>query len=242
MPHKLYDGAILIADAHYNRMQRDLESFLQKLLTVPPPQVVFLGDIFDLMVKDFSYLQPINQPLIDLINQLSSKTEVIFLEGNHDFCIASHFPNIKVIPITQQPYYMEWKEHRIALAHGDIGADWKHQLFTTLIRKPLMLHVVHLLSGNIFNNWILKKLTNWLEKKYICGEISHFDAIIQKKMVSFYSDVDYVIEGHYHQGKTLSFGKVIYRNVPGFACGQSYDIVQSSKDRLTFLTKHYVRS
>ncbi|XPS39470.1 hypothetical protein ACN2C3_07395 [Aliarcobacter butzleri] len=70
------------------------------------------------------------------------------------------------------------------------------------------------------NFFISKKLEQALLNKNICHNILNFENIVEKR-VKNYSD-DIIIEGHYHQGKTLIFKNQKYINIASLCCQKEY--------------------
>ena len=209
MYHKLQQGATFIADAHYPNHKR--EEFLKLLYSIntqeiQTPQLILMGDIFDLLVGNSLYLQKRFANEIALINQIAQKIEVIYLEGNHDFYLNPLFSrDVQVVPIEKQPLILTHNNKSYALSHGDKYAmKQRYKLYTKLIRLPIVLK---LLPDTIAIN----KLKSMQAKK-ICKEIQNFNQLVAKIAQNY--NTDYIIEGHYHQAKKIGN----YFALPSFAC------------------------
>lgn len=219
MYHKLQEGAIFIADAHYpNHKANELLELLNAINngTIKTAQLILLGDIFDLLVGNSPYLKKQFSQEIELINTIASKIEVLYLEGNHDFYLTPLFSSkVKVIPIQKQPFIMQNSNTTYALCHGDkYTMPLKYRLYTKLIRNPLLLK---LLPDSIAIN----KLKQMQQKK-ICKKIPNFNTIATKIKTNYTSD--YIIEGHYHQGKIIDN----YYALPSFGCSTKVAIFQNN--------------
>ena len=102
--NSIANEAVFVADVHYNYKRKEFESFLKNLLKNPPPQLFLLGDIFDFLSNEIDYFKKINKTLINLINELSKKTQIFYFEGNHDFNLKDLFSKeISIYPISNQP-------------------------------------------------------------------------------------------------------------------------------------------
>jgi len=124
----LKNGAIFIADAHYKKENERLYYLLLELNSSPPSQLFLVGDIFHLLL-DFPYLIEYNQKVIDLINEISKKTELYYFEGNHDFCLDRIFYDSVIL-------IKELRKNGICINHGDLYLDDKFYLFySKIIRK-----------------------------------------------------------------------------------------------------------
>ncbi|MCF6172408.1 MAG: UDP-2,3-diacylglucosamine diphosphatase [Campylobacteraceae bacterium] len=239
MFHKIKEGAIFISDAHENSKRDDFYHFLLQLESkkIQTSQLFLMGDIFDLLIGEISYLKNRYKKEIDLIEKIAQNVEVFYFEGNHDFSLKSIFKNVKIIDINSQPSIFEIGNQQILLLHGDKYGDLEHNVFTAIIRNKLLLKVLNFFD-KICLFCISRKISRNLEKKNICTKIDNFQTVINEKISQYYRhDTEYIGEGHYHQDKVFSIKETKYINFPSFACNQSYIIVQLSPD-IKFLPIH----
>ncbi len=214
MSHRVLDGAIFIADAHYPNHSKEFKDFLfdiksQKIVT---SQLFLMGDIFDLLVGQSSYLKELFKEEIALIDDIAKNIEVIYLEGNHDFNLDTLFKNVQVVSIDNQPLFFE----NASLSHGDkYCTTFSYKLYTKLIRNPFFLRLI----PQKYAKYKLNKLSN----KKICKKIENFEKIVLD--IKKYYPKNLIIEGHFHQGE-------IYKNyiaLPSFACSREYAIFKNSQ-------------
>jgi UDP-2,3-diacylglucosamine hydrolase len=233
MSHNLQikEGAFVISDAHYSHLRPQLLDFLKDIHSkkLQPTQLILMGDIFDTLFGEIPYTKKINHEAIKLLNEISLRVEIIYLEGNHDFNIKKIFPHAKVFPISQQPLACGFNGKKVFLAHGDFGNGLKYKVYTSIIRSPIILFFLRVINFLLFN-MIFKKLDEYLSKKDDCKDFYSFKEFIQSRLLNKY-ECDYFIEGHYHQNKTITFNSLIYINLAAFACNQRYFIVKSFKDK-----------
>ena len=239
MSHNLKEGAIIISDAHFSKERPQLLSFLQKIATgaIQTPQLILMGDIFDALFGSIEYTYQENQEVISLLQKIADEIEVIYLEGNHDFNLKAVFDNITIYPIQKQPVSCRYAEQTVLLAHGDFDAPFGYQLYTALIRNPIVLRVLKVFD-NLFNHFILNYVYKHLQKKEDCKELGWFESFLHKRFASGL-ECDIFIEGHFHQNKTFKIGKTYYINLGAFACNQRYFIVKSSKESGVLEEKNY---
>jgi len=212
---ELKNNAVIIADVHYKKGDKEFLNLLKKWIENPPPQVFFLGDIFHLLLP-FKYLIDYNKEAIDLINTLSYKTEVYYTPGNHDFNVDTIFPNV----VFSDAFI--YKKKDILLTHGDLTCkDYIYKVYVKIIRVLAVNKILHIISFNFLNNWLFKKI---LKKRTICKKMKNFEKKIKEKTKS--NDYGIIIEGHYHQGEILHFSDRIYINLPAFVCTKSYILLQ----------------
>ena len=227
---EILEGAFILSDAHYSHLRPQFLDFLKEIDSnrLQPTQLILMGDIFDTLFAEVIYTQDINQEAIELLNKISLKIEVIYLEGNHDFNLKNIFKHVKVFPISAQPLTCKFNNKRVLLSHGDIESPFGYRVYTSIIRNSSILKFLALLDL-VFGNFILKQLDVYLSKKDDCKEFEGFKEFIANRLANKYS-CDYFIEGHYHQNKTFKFDKYTYINLGAFACNQRYFIVESSKE------------
>jgi UDP-2,3-diacylglucosamine hydrolase len=227
----LKEGALIISDAHYDKSRPKLLELLHAIESekINTSQLILMGDIFDLLFGFIPITQQRNQEVVDVINVLAQKIEVLYLEGNHDFKLQHIFPNLHVIPIENQPFTCTFEDKKISLAHGDYRGDWKYRLYLYLIRSAFMLKFLNFIDS-VTSHSIISWLDNYLSAKNDCYIIKDFSGLINSHQKLFESyKCDYILEGHFHQNVTFSFENFQYINVGAFACNQRYFTVQSGK-------------
>jgi len=242
-PLRLQEGAILLSDAHYSFKHRELLAFLKAIHAqkIQTPQLVFMGDIFDLLFGGVSETVVRNKEAVELINTLSDNIEIIYLEGNHDFNLASIFPGVQLFSMSQQPLLCAYKKYRVALAHGDFDAPLGYRLYSAVIRNPLVLKTLSLMN-RIGGGVILKSLDKRLAGKDDCKKMTTFESYIQKHLSQQdLNAYDLFIEGHYHQNCSFHIGSCRYVNLPAFACGLGYMRLEGDVPRAEYFKDETAR-
>ncbi len=232
MCHKIKEGAIFISDAHENDERDGFYRFLQKIESkkIQTSQLFLMGDIFDLLIGEISYLKNRYEKEIKLIDKIAQDIEVFYFEGNHDFSLKSIFENVEIIDISSQPTLFEINHEKILLLHGDKYGDLKHQIFTTAIRSKFLLGLLNVFD-KICSSCISKKILKDLKRKNICTKIDNFQEIVVQKLEQYPSlNIALIAEGHYHQDVVFDINGIKYINFSSFACNQSYFIVQLSPE------------
>jgi UDP-2,3-diacylglucosamine hydrolase len=231
---KLQEGAILIADAHYSNEYPQFYGFLKAIDSekIKTKQLILMGDMFELLFGVIEQTHTDNIKEIALINKLSKHIEIIYFEGNHDFGLQNIFPNITVFPLQQQPQITEFNGQRVQLSHGDTNTPLGYQVYTKLIRNPLILFMIGLVD-KLCVHCIISWLKRRGEKKDPCYKIKGFKEIIYKRLKGVESEnIDVVIEGHFHQDLSFTLYGFDYINLASFACNQKYFTVQSNQEQL----------
>ena len=232
-PDLLREGAILIADAHCAPWRTPFLDFLRALESgaVQTPQLILMGDILDMLYGPIPRTYRYNAEAIERLNRLSSRIEVIYLEGNHDFLLSRVLPNVRVIRRQEQPLLMRYGERILSLSHGDTVMGTGYEIYTALIRNPFVLwtlRIVDILGRGFIVAW-LEKL---MKHKTHCRTIDDFETVIRKRLSGINcTGIDIMIEGHFHQNRTFDFGSLHYINLAAFACNERYFTVQSTQNK-----------
>ncbi len=231
-PIKLLEGAILLSDAHYSFKHRELLDFLKavRFQKIQTPQLILMGDIFDLLFGGIKKTIERNQEVVDLLNTLSDNIEILYLEGNHDFNLSSVLPAVQLFPIGQQPVLCSYKEKSVSLAHGDFDGPFGYRLYSAIIRNPFVLRFLSLLN-TIGKQFILNGLDAKLARKDDCQKMHTFEQYITRHLAKQPVEENALfIEGHHHQDTSFTVRGCQYVNLPAFACGTGY--MRLAKDGL----------
>jgi UDP-2,3-diacylglucosamine hydrolase len=212
-------GAIFVADSHFNEKNQEFLTLLEKIekKEIETTQIFLMGDMIDFISSESRYFVKQNIEIIELLNKLSTKIEIIYLEGNHDYNLKSLFPNINVIKRENQPLFAKLGEKTVSLSHGDNFINWKYDLYCNFIRNTIFLRVMNFIDINFF---ISKRIEEALVKKSICHKMKNFEETVSKRIKNY--DTDLVIEGHYHQGDRYMIENKIYINIPSLCCQKQY--------------------
>jgi len=215
--------ALFIADAHYQKgVREELYNLLSSIKSkkIKTTQIIFMGDIFDLLVGSISYTIKQNQKIIDLINKISKDIEIIYFEGNHDFNLKKIFPNIKIIPYKDQPTTVKFFDKTIAISHGDSFNSIKYNIYTAIIRSKIALLLLNMID-NLFKNSISKKILKKQKNKNLCKKSKDIQNISKQKFKIYditLKEFDLILEGHYHEDMEFVYGKRVYKFLPSYAC------------------------
>ena len=219
---EIKENAIFIADSHYPHHGNAFLTLLQKIAAkeIQTPQIFLMGDNFDLLFGYNDYIQTFSKEAIALLQSLSKELEIIYLEGNHDFCLKELFPDIEVYSREEQPIYYTLNGERVALSHGDrYVTGFGYDLYCKLLRNKTTLTLLKPFQKLIINHRMGK-----LAGKEICFHFIGFEQRAEQ-ILEYYSDADLVIEGHFHQAKTI--GK--YISLPSLACQGQVAVVEEGK-------------
>ncbi|MDD5053531.1 MAG: UDP-2,3-diacylglucosamine hydrolase [Sulfuricurvum sp.] len=232
-PKYLLSDAILIADAHCAPWRTDFIDFLYALESgaIITPQLILMGDIFDMLYGPIPSTYRYNTQGLALINRLAEKIEIIYLEGNHDFLLQDLLPKVHVVRRENQPLVMKYEDKTIAFSHGDSVMGSGYEIYTTLIRNRIILTLlrgIDTLGGGFIVKWLEKQM----KRKTHCRLIEDFEPLIKERMSLLKLDlIDILIEGHFHQNRIFNFHGLQYINIGAFACNERYFSVQSMQNQ-----------
>ncbi len=222
----IQESAIFVADSHFNQQRDAFYLFLEQLNnnTITTTQLFLMGDMFEFITQESHYFVEQNRKVITLLNELSLRMEIIYLEGNHDYNLEKLFPKIAVIARKNQPLMAQYQQQTVALSHGDNFTPFFYNLYCAIIRnKPLLLF----LNAIDFNHWLSKRIDKALSAKNICHTFTHFEKWVEKRLEHY--DADLIIEGHFHQGKEFVFAQKRYMNIPSLFCSKEYVVLHNNQ-------------
>ncbi len=230
-PLVLQEGAIFLSDAHYSFKHTELLDFFKALRQqrIQTPQLILTGDVFDLLFGGIPKTVERNQKVVELINTLSDNIEIIYLEGNHDFNLASIFPAVTLFPIKAQPVLASYQRKKVFIAHGDFDGPFLYRLYTALIRNKVVLTALNVVN-TLTKQSILKALDRKLAQKDDCHKMTTFEAYISRHLSKVeLNECSLFIEGHHHQDTTFKVDECTYVNLPAFACGLGFMRLHAGK-------------
>ncbi len=213
------EGALFVADAHYPHHGDEFIQLLHKLdnCEMTTPQLFLMGDIFDLLFGYNEYIVTFCDEALSLLQKLSKTIEIYYFEGNHDFCLKNVFSDINVYSRDEQPITMMLGDKRVALSHGDrYQTGFGYGVYCKLLRNRVTLNMLKPFEKNIINYQMDK-----LPAKIICRKMPNFEQKA-KAIMSYYKDVDLIIEGHFHQAVQIDK----YISLPSLACQKEIAVVK----------------
>ncbi|MDR1460348.1 MAG: metallophosphoesterase [Campylobacteraceae bacterium] len=217
----LKEGAIFIADAHENGVNRkEFAKFLKKIEAneINAPQLFLMGDMFDFLSSGAQYAMFLHKQELELLDKIAQNTEVYYLEGNHDFNLSGIFKHVNVISLEKQPFYAKAANLTFALSHGDLHGDFFYKIYTKIVRSKGVIFVLNKLDfGGLITKFVLKSQ----QGKKICRNVENFEEKISQKLKK-YKNCDVVLEGHYHQNQSFTCSGIKYVNFASFACDKLF--------------------
>jgi len=222
MSNQIKEHALFIADAHYPHHGEEFLTLLKNIQnkSIQPPQLFLMGDIFDLLFGYNDYIQTFSKEAIKLLQKVSKTIEIVYVEGNHDFCLKEIFPNVKVYSREEQPIHYKLKGQDIYLSHGDrYERGLVYTLYTKILRNKTTLILLKPFEKQIIDHRIKR-----LKAKKICGNFIGYEKKFNA-IRSHYPKDSLIIEGHFHQA-------VVHKNytsLPSLACQGEVGVVEEGE-------------
>ena len=155
---KIKADVILVSDIHIIDPQDDravmLENLIKILIDSDVKNFILIGDIFDFLLGTSSFFHRKYAKIATLLENLAnSGTNVVYLEGNHEFKSSGlKWPGVKYVE--EGSYRID--EFDLAVAHGDmIKEDRKYFLFRRFIRSRFVTQIAGLIPGSLLNKLAL---------------------------------------------------------------------------------------
>ncbi|MEZ4600403.1 MAG: UDP-2,3-diacylglucosamine diphosphatase [Syntrophotaleaceae bacterium] len=163
--------------------------------------LVMLGDIFDFWI---GYRHTVFAPFVPLLEELrrqrESGTELIFVEGNHDFHMGPFFSEILQCRILPDGGELLLDDRKVFLAHGDLinPHDRGYLLLRKVLRNRLTRMLLTLVPPDLA--WSVARRASRLSN---CKKTRRQPRLPEKLLLHFAEErftegYDAVITGHFH--------------------------------------------
>lgn len=209
-----------ISDVHVEKSQDEKYKLLLKFMASGEVKnskyIIFLGDIFDLMIGDHEqYSIEFSDFFLKVRKLLDAGKVVYYFEGNHDFhlnkffdSLSSDYPQSFFYSSTDQIINIYKKF--IYLGHGDdIEIDnWTYKIYKKLVRNPFMNLMANYLVPYSFVNYIGIKASESSRKRnlsrYSDDQERKKNEILEKfrksadKVKDNNQEISFLLAGHSH--------------------------------------------
>ena len=196
---------IFLADAHLRHPDDPPYRRLLAFLAEQRGQVrtlYLLGDIFDFWLGFRHTVYAAHVPLLAELRRLrEAGTELVCVEGNHDFHLGPYFCEELGARVLADGGAVEIDGQQVYLAHGDLvnGNDRSYQRLRRLLRSPL----IRGLAQVVHPDWTWG-VYRWLEARSGVGKPAKIDRQLPLELLRrhaadhFAAGCQVVITGHFH--------------------------------------------
>ncbi|MCB9060426.1 MAG: metallophosphoesterase [Halobacteriovoraceae bacterium] len=216
-----------ISDCHISYEKGDTYNLLMtKLtegLTLELDFLIFLGDVFDLLIGSYDEYLKIFSEFFELISTLSARTQIVFIEGNHDV----HFEGLlkkmsssNQIILRKDSFWIKDKNKILFFCHGDLIVEndllyvsWRRFLSSRFMKYMLEIFFVfkdvERIGGRMSQN------SRNRNKDRYSDRIDHkVQEKYRTKLMDFAKEngIDYLFAGHSHIKENFEYNNSFYLN------------------------------
>ncbi|AMV71943.1 UDP-2,3-diacylglucosamine diphosphatase [Desulfuromonas carbonis] len=232
---------IFLADAHLRHPDDPSYRRLLAFLAEQRGQVrtlYLLGDIFDFWLGFRHTVYAAHVPLLAELRKLhEAGTELVCVEGNHDFHLGPYFSAELGARILPDGGAVAIDGQQIYLAHGDLvnAGDRGYRRLRRLLRSPLIRALAQVVHPDW--TWVVYR---WLEARSIAGKPAKVDRQLPLDLLRrharerFAAGCQVVITGHFHipHHETTAAGTLL--SLGGWLEQSAYAVVEDG--RFTLMT------
>ncbi|NLV23466.1 MAG: UDP-2,3-diacylglucosamine diphosphatase [Deltaproteobacteria bacterium] len=194
-----------LADAHLkdpgDRNYRHLLDFLRSL-EKEPCELILLGDIFEFWMGYRHVLFAPYVPLLEQLRRLRERgTEIVFVEGNHDFRMGPYFTETLGCTVFSGDGVLERDGRRLHISHGDLvdEEDVPYRLLRAFLRCPLFYAAFRVFPPDWA--WAIARRAGRRSRKKRAARERRWDPenlLRRHARRRFAAGADIVISGHFH--------------------------------------------
>lgn len=196
---------LFIADAHLldpaDENYRKLLTFLRE--QGPQTRTLYLlGDIFEFWV---GYRHTVFSAYVPLLEQLrrirEGGTDIVFVEGNHDFHLGPYFEQVLGCRVLPDGGTVEIDGLRVSLDHGDQlnPADRGYRLLRAVLRSRPLRGLIGLIPPDW--SWALARRASRMSQKKRAAKRGRWNprqVLLEHARRRFAEGADAVVTGHFH--------------------------------------------
>ncbi len=230
---------IFLADAHllhpddgnYRRLLAFLEEQRGRLRTL-----YILGDLFEFWV---GYRHMVFAPYVPVLNALqvlrNEGSEIVYVEGNHDFHLGPYFRETLDCCVLPDGGVVEIDGHRVHLSHGDTinDRDRGYLFLRRLLRSGPMQTLIGLVPGDC--TW---RIAQWASHQSQKGNSTKNKRQLPEEQLARFTRArlaegcEVVITGHFHQPFTRHIDNGLLLGLGDWIDQFSYGLYQDGRFEL----------
>jgi UDP-2,3-diacylglucosamine hydrolase len=198
--------AVFLADAHLRQPSDDNYRALLAFLAEQEGRtnlLVLLGDICEFLVGYADAIFPPYVPLFEALARLErSGTQLVYVEGNHDFHLEPGFRNRLACRVLPDGGLLDLDGKRVLVVHGDLvnPADRGYRLLRFLLRSAPLRLLINLLPAGW--TWAIAERMGLASKRTRNDKSRRWparDILIPYARSQFAAGCQAVVTGHFHQ-------------------------------------------
>lgn len=212
---------IFIADAHLRRADDRNYQLLVAFLASQRGRLrtlYLLGDIFDFWVGYRHVVFSAHVPLLEVLRELRTEgTEIVYVEGNHDFNVGPFFTQTLGCRVLPDGGAVDLDGRRVLVAHGDLVNP--HDTGYRVLRRALRSRPMRLAMALFPPDWTWE-IAHWASRQSGKGHAAKRERWVPREMLTshairrFAEGYRAVVTGHFHaplleetaEGTILSLG------------------------------------
>ncbi|TLM68891.1 MAG: UDP-2,3-diacylglucosamine diphosphatase [Deltaproteobacteria bacterium] len=198
--------AVFLADAHLRRPDDDNYRALLSFLADQEGRtdlLVLLGDICEFLVGYPDSVFPPYVPLFEALARLQhGGTQLVYVEGNHDFHLEAGFRNRFPCRVLPDGGVIDLDGRRVLVVHGDLAnpADRGYRLLRAILRSAAVRLLIRLLPAAW--TWAIAERMSRASRRTGNDKSRRWparDILIPYAETQLAADVRAVVTGHFHQ-------------------------------------------
>lgn len=237
--------AVFLADAHLRQPTDDNYRVLLSFLAEQEGRtdlLVLLGDICEFLVGYPDSVFPPYAPLFETLAQLQrSGTQLIYVEGNHDFHLEPAFRNRFPCRLLPDGGILDLDGRRVLVVHGDLAnpADRGYRRLRSILRSTPVRLLIRALPAAW--SWRFAEQMSQASKRSRnkkCRQWPARDILIAYAETQFATGCSAIVTGHFHQPlhEQLANGELVA--LGDWITQYSYAVWEDGKFRLERYLSH----
>lgn len=203
--------AVVVADAHLDGFNQELDRFLLFLSTLSRRSIhtlYILGDLFTLWLGSPKLRLPYQQPVLEALHTLRAQgLEIKYVEGNRDYFLAPHYLDAPFVEVASEYTHEVIGARSFYFSHGDLVnvRDTQYRRWREISRNRIIYA-----GFNCLPRVVAVRLARYLEQTFRGTNQQHkstFPADLCETYARnvFRTGYDVIILGHFHEARQQEF-------------------------------------
>ncbi|PID56654.1 hypothetical protein CSB45_10500 [candidate division KSB3 bacterium] len=204
-----HSETIVLADAHLEALDQELEhflSFLHSCRTSGIQALYLLGDLFNIWIGTAAMELSHHLPVIEMLQTLREDgISLLYVEGNRDYFLAHRYLGFPFHEIAQEAAQRQFGQHSIYFSHGDLVNlhDRQYQFWRRFSRNVFIFNAFTLLPKRF-----AVACVHHLERSFRQSNQRHKSAFPHKSCQEYAQGLwdqgyDTIVLGHFHEERVL---------------------------------------